>query len=52
MGESEMADIRAYRANTAAATGPGMYRNESNQWVTDSSIRLEAGGDAGDAIVL
>ena len=52
MGESEMADIRAYRANTAAATGPGMYRDASNQWVTDSSIRLEAGGDAGDAIVL
>ena len=31
MGESEMADIRAYRANTAAATGPGMYRDASNQ---------------------
>ena len=52
LGASESADIRAYRANTAAAAGPGMYRDASGNWVVDESIRLEAGGDADDAIAL
>eukprot|EP01046_Picozoa_sp_COSAG06_P024472 COSAG06_NODE_1995_length_7888_cov_6.408910_4_plen_194_part_00 len=52
LGASESADIRAYRANTAAAAGPGMYRDASGNWVVDESIRLEAGGDAEDAIAL
>ena len=51
MGQSEMADIRAYRAQNAA-TGPGMYRDAAGTWVTDNSIRLEDGQGWDDAIVL
>ena len=51
MGQSEMADIRGYRAENPAS-GPGMYRDAQNQWVVDDSIRLEAGLDPGDAIEL
>ena len=51
MGQSEMADIRAYRAQNAA-TGPGMYRDATGTWVVDDSIRLEDGQGWDDAIVL
>ena len=51
LGQSEMADIRAYRAENAAS-GPGMYRDATGTWVVDDSIRLEDGGSANDAIVL
>ena len=51
LGQSEMADIRAYRADHAAS-GPGMYRDAAGTWVVDDSIRLEDGGSADDAIVL
>ena len=51
MGQSEMADIRAYRAQNAA-TGPGMYRDATATWVVDDSIRLEDGQGWDDAIVL
>ena len=51
LGASESADIRAYRADIRAA-GPGMYRDESGNWVVDESIRLEAGGEPEDAIEL
>ena len=51
MGQSEMANIREYRAQNPA-NGPGMYRNELNQWVVDDSVRLEAGASADDAIEL
>ena len=50
--DSESADIRSYRASTAAAAGPGMYRDGDNQWVIDPSIRLEAGATPDDAIEL
>jgi len=51
MGQSEMANIRDYRAENPAS-GPGMYRDALNQWVVDDSIRLEAGATADDAIEL
>ena len=51
MGQSEMADIRAYRAQNAA-TGPGMFRDAAGTWVVDESIRLEDGQGWDDAIVL
>ena len=51
MCQSEMADIRAYRTDHAAS-GPGMYRDDTGTWVVDESIRLEAGWGADDAIVL
>ena len=51
LGQSEMADIRAYRAENAAS-GPGMDRDATGTWVVDESIRLEDGGSANDAIVL
>ena len=51
MGQSEMADIRAYRAQNAA-TWPGMFRDDTGTWVVDDSIRLEDGQGWDDAIVL
>ena len=51
MGQSEMADIRAYRSQNTAA-GPGMYRDDKGTWVVDESIRLEDGSGWDDAIEL
>ena len=49
MGQSEMADIRAYRTDHAAS---GLGTRRHWKWVVDESIRLEAGWGADDAIVL